>query len=109
VYDVLLPQLADQFTETIAGGGTTADTLAELFDGNCCQLDDIPGCDAVVAGEGECENQAVPPVITVTELRCNALLHSALSPDIDSDGDGVNDLVSFGARLRAVPVAIVEN
>jgi len=110
VRDVLLPMLADQINQTIAAGPSSmADTLEDLFDGCCTVLENVPGCEAVVAGVGECDDTADPAVITVTELRCNALLHSAMSPDIDSDGDGVWDLISFGARLSAVPVTIVEN
>ena len=59
-------------------------------------------------GQGECDNTLDPPVITETELRCNALLNSALAPDVDSDGDGEFDLLSLGFRIiSAVPVTIV--
>lgn len=60
---------------------------------------------------GECERDTSvdPPVITETEVRCNDLLTSALAPDVDSDGDGENDLLSMGFRISsAVPVTIVE-
>ena len=42
-------------------------------------------------------------------MQCNALLSSALSPDVDSDGDGEDDLLSLGLRVAAaVPVTIVD-
>ncbi|MFH2004975.1 MAG: hypothetical protein ABI333_00180 [bacterium] len=108
IYNNLIPFLTTFISDMVAEGGSTADTIADLFDGNCVVLDDVPGCEAVVAGEGECDDQADPPVITVTELKCNALLNSALSPDVDSDGDGEDDLLSLGLRVtHAVSVNIV--
>lgn len=111
VVNELLPMLAELITRTIASDpfGAESEILINLLDGNCVVMEDVPGCEAVVYGQGECDDAAERPVITVTELKCNALIHSALQPDIDSDGDGENDLISFGARLSAVPVTIVEN
>ncbi len=103
----LIEFLASFINDLMADGGSTADTIASLFDGGCTVLDDVPGCEAVVAGEGECDDTADPPVITVTELKCNALLHSALAPDVDIDGDGEDDLLSLGIRISsAVPVTL---
>jgi hypothetical protein len=103
----LIEFLANFINDMVQEGGSTADTIGDLFDGNCVILDDVAGCEAVVAGEGECDDTAVPPVITSTELKCNALLHSALAPDVDSDGDGEDDLLSLGLRVAsAVPVTL---
>jgi hypothetical protein len=71
-------------------------------------LDDVPGCENVVAGQGDCADSQTPPIITATELLCNVLLHSALSPDVDVDGDGEDDVLSVGLRVvSAVPATIV--
>ena len=103
----LIEFLADFINDLVADGGSTADTIGDLFDGNCVILDDVAGCEAVEAGVGECDDTADPPVITSTELKCNALLHSALAPDVDSDGDGEDDLLSLGLRVAsAVPVTL---
>lgn len=106
VYNELIPQLVEVISRA---EGTEAETLAMLFDGNCVQLEDVLGCEAVVVGHGECDDSADPPVITWTEVACSPLLYSVLRPDFDSDGDGVPDLISFGARLTAVPATIVED
>ena len=85
-------------------GGSTADTILNLFDGNCVAMDDIPGCETIVAEEGTCLKD---DIIHVDELKCSALLSSALAPDVDIDGDGENDLVSLGLRIvSAVPVTL---
>lgn len=104
----LIPMLAVVMQNMVNQGGSTADTIADLFDGNCVVLDDVPGCESVVAGQGECADSQYPPIITATELLCNALLHSALSPDVDVDGDGQDDVLSVGLRVvSAVPATIV--
>jgi len=108
IHQTILPMLTVLFQDMVDQGGSTADTIAELFDGNCVVLDDVPGCENVVPGQGECDDTADPPIITVTELACNPLLSSALSPDVDIDWDGENDLLSVGLRVvRAVPVTIL--
>jgi len=105
--DGLIEFLATFIQDMVDEGGSTADTIADLFDGGCTVLPDIPGCEDVVAGEGECDDTADPPVITVTELKCNALLNSALGPDVDTDGDGEYDLLTLGLRIvAAVPVTL---
>jgi len=108
IWSQLIPGMAADINVAISQGGSTADTLADLFDGNCVVMSDVPGCETVVAGVGECDDSADPPVITVTEVLCNALMNSALSPDVDSDGDGYDDLLSAGFRIvSAVPVYVV--
>lgn len=82
------------------------DNLADMFDGNCDS--GLPGCENAVSGEGECDFSADPPDITETELHCSGLGHAVTSPDVDSDGDGVYDLLSGAWRISAVPVTIVE-
>ena len=108
IYNNLIPFLATFIQDMVEEGGSSADTIADLFDGNCVILADVPGCEDVEAGVGECDDETEPPVITVTELKCNALLNSALSPDVDIDGDGEDDLLSLGLRVTsAVSVNIV--
>jgi hypothetical protein len=103
----LIEFLADFINDMVADGGSTAETIADLFDGNCTVLADVAGCENIVNEEGECSKLDDPPIITATELKCNALLHSALAPDVDSDGDGEDDLLSLGLRVvEAVPVTL---
>ncbi|MFH2006371.1 MAG: hypothetical protein ABI333_07285 [bacterium] len=105
----IIPALATYFNDVIASDpfGSVATTLMDLFDGNCEPT--VPGCASQVPGVGECavnNPTDTPPVITVTELLCNALLNSATAPDVDSNGDGVNDLLSVGFRVQAVSATI---
>ncbi len=113
MYDVFVPDMVTLINETIladlaSGDGTTADALSQYFDGNCVMLEDIPGCEEVQYGIGECDDTAYPPHISVTELRCNPLVFSMLRPDLDLDHDGVDDLISIGWRVSAVPVIVVD-
>jgi len=106
---LIVPALATYFNDFIAANPTSADaaTIMDLFDANCVST--IPGCSAVVNGVGECTDNLptdTPPVITVTELLCNALFNSAISPDVDSDGDGIDDLLTVGFRIQAVSATI---
>jgi len=108
VDQVVLPALHIYFSDVITADplGTLAGTLMSLFDSNCV---DVGGaCTGVVNGVGDCAvNQPTDAnPITLTELRCNALLHSALAPDVDSDNDGVNDLLSVGFLVQAVRATI---
>lgn len=106
-YNELLPDLQARLATVMTGGGIRAENIAALFDGKCEELLDVPGCVWEVPGQGECDDTAVPPVITLTELQCSAWMHSALAPDVDSDGDGEADLISFGYRIvAAVPATL---
>lgn len=80
--------------------GSTATTILDLLDDNCEPT--IEGCDPKPAGCAE-DGQ-----IHLDELKCNALLNSALSPDVDfDDEDPSNDLISLGLRIvSAVPVTV---
>jgi hypothetical protein len=108
VDQVVLPGMLAYFNDVIAADPTStiADTLMNMFDGNCVDLGG--DCVGVVAGAGDCADNlptdATP--LSITELRCNALLSSALSSDVDSDGDGVDDLLSVGFRIQAVSATI---
>ncbi len=89
--------------------GGDPDPIGDFFDGNCVAVDGLPGCEDVVAGEGECSYNDDPWIITETEVRCNADIYWMFLPDVDSDGDGEPDLLSIGYRVvSAVPVTIVE-
>lgn len=107
---LLFPALLVWMNQIIADDptGSMAEGMIELLDGTCNNT--IEGCETVVQGEGEgeCDNTANPPVITDTELRCNMMMTTALSPDVDLDDDGTPDVISVGLRIeRAVPVAVV--
>lgn len=106
VNNELLPAMVSSFNQMVADEPHSADvaTLADMFDGNC--VGGSEGCWDVVPGQGECA-VSEPPVFTVTELRCNAILRSALAPDLDSDGDGEDDLLSVGWRVSGAPAYLV--
>ncbi|MDY0001646.1 MAG: hypothetical protein RBU30_10155 [Polyangia bacterium] len=80
--------------------GSMATIVLDLLDDNCEPT--LPGCDPAPAGCAEDQE------IHVDELKCNALLNSALAPDVDIDGDGTKDLISLGLKIvSAVPVTVV--
>ncbi len=97
------PWWADLLNARIAADpeGGSATWGLEWFENNCEET--IDGCDPLPDGCAE------DGVISVDEIRCNALLDSALHPDVDLfDEDPSNDLMSVGVRLSAVPVTVVE-
>lgn len=97
LYPTVLDWLNDEIQEDPTGSMAT--TVLDMLDDNC--VDSIEGCDPKPAG---C---AADGVIHVDELKCNALLNSALAPDVDLSGDGVKDHISLGLKIvRAVPVTV---
>ena len=86
--------------------GDTAQQLLGFFDAQCSE--DVEGCEGVEPGQGECENNHPDngPWITTTEVRCNLLFDGVMQPDVDSNGDGENDLISLGIRVDAVRATI---
>ncbi len=82
--------------------------VRHMLDAKCNP--DLPECDHVVNGEGECttwsEDPDEPP-LTFTELKCNSFIYDLLEPDIDSNGDGEKDLLSVGFRVKAIKVKIL--
>lgn len=107
----LLPALIERWNEDILEdpGGSTWGFIRNSID--CACDDSIEGCENAVNGQGECECWSEDPTdgtapLTVTEMMCNALLATALRPDVDTDGDMVPDLLSVGMKVNAVPVTI---
>lgn len=104
----LIPALVDWLNaETVADpeGGVGEFVLGSL-DANCSSS--VEGCESVVNEEGECaawDGVSETP-LSVTELRCSSVLATALKPDVDSDGDGENDLLSLGVMVSAISVTI---
>jgi hypothetical protein len=83
--------------------GTVASTVLEMFDGCPDYGTTIAGCEDV-ATSADC---ALDEVITHKELVCHSIVNQVLTPDVDSDGDGVKDLISLGLMVEeAVPVTI---
>ncbi|MFH2007409.1 MAG: hypothetical protein ABI333_12560 [bacterium] len=105
---ILFPDLVTFANEIIADGGSVADTLVDFIDGNCVALDRFPVCSLFEPGEGECNDRQIPPVVTATEVLCNAIVYSATSPDLDTDGDGLADMISVGWQISVVPVSVIE-
>jgi len=80
--------------------GTIATTVVPLFDANC----DTNVCPDATPGSGECADDGV---LTVTEIKCNSMIHTALGPDVDTDGDGEPDMLSIGLKVvSALPVTV---
>jgi hypothetical protein len=105
---VLYPALLQWMNELIQAdpNDELAQGMIMLLDGLCDNT--LEGCESTVQGAGECDNTADPPVISETELRCSRMMSTALSPDVDLDGDGTPDAISVGLRIEAaVPVTIV--
>ncbi|MFH2007533.1 MAG: hypothetical protein ABI333_13190 [bacterium] len=106
---VFYAEIATHLTDKMARDPDSAFTnsTGDFLDGNCAALQDVELCRNVVPGQGACDDTAWPPVITATELRCNALLHSALRFDVDSDHDGDAELLGFGWHITAARVTVL--
>jgi len=109
VENQLLPAIQVMLNEETLSNptGETAQYVLSWVDSNCNNT--IPGCESVTPGQGDCtpwDHLATTLPISFAEVRCNFFLHSALAPDIDSDGDQVNDLLSIGLRYDAVHISI---
>ncbi len=104
----LLPALQTGLNAMVAADPNNPDVLiwADLLEGNCEST--IAGCAGVVAGQGDCV-ESWPPYFSLNEIRCNALVSSALAPDVDSNHDGVDDLLSVGWRVSTVPALYSPN
>jgi hypothetical protein len=110
VYGVLLPAMIEYTNREIRGNpeGTVAHFALDFFDG-CGQIGNaIPGCEGQSEGVGDCAQWTggAEDPLSLSEVQCNTLLHSALKPDIDVDGDGEHDLLSFGFVVSAIPITI---
>ena len=108
----LLPVLAQWLNDEVKKNpdGSIADFVKNSIDGQCSN--NIEGCENVTPGQGECAEWDDNPdhdVVTVTELKCNSTLASALKPDVDFDGDGEADHLSLGLKLSAVKVTIANS
>jgi hypothetical protein len=108
--NVFLPGMAAGFSAEIVSdpNGSTWEFVRDSID--CACDNTISGCANVVNGQGDCACW-IPPddpadPVTATELRCNALMATALRPDVDTDADQIPDLLSIGMRLQAIPVTI---
>ncbi len=87
---------------------TLGNFVFTMMDAKCNT--DIPGCEHVVNGEGECSpwsGDPNDPPLTITELKCNTFLQELLKPDIDSNGDGEKDLLSMGFKVKAIRISIL--
>ncbi|MFH2010464.1 MAG: hypothetical protein ABI333_27945 [bacterium] len=106
----LLPEIAIILNRELAANPNSQFSQAtrQLLDGQCVQLEDVEGCEDVVSGQGECIAGEDPPFLSGTEVKCNSLMYSVTTPDIDADGDGDDDLMSFGWQLTVVPVTITD-
>jgi hypothetical protein len=101
----IVPAVIDFLNDEIAADptGTVASTVLEMFDGCPDYGTTIAGCEDV-ATSADC---ALDEVITHKELVCHSIVNQVLTPDVDSDGDGVKDLISLGLMVEeAVPVTI---
>ena len=105
----LIPTLVDALNAEVIAypTGAAADFVLTSLDAACDPI--VEGCDTVVNGQGDCTawtGEATDPPLTDTEIKCNLMLASALTPDVDTNNDGENDLVSMGIRVQAISVTV---
>ncbi len=110
IYAELYPPIIELFNAIIATEPESrrAQLIIGTYDGNCAAMDDVPGCEEVYSDHPDCSEQDDPPVITMTEVLCNALHGSATRPDIDANDDGEPDLMSFAVFLPLVPATVLD-
>lgn len=111
INNIVIPEVVKWLNEATLEDpeGGIGEFVINSLDGDCSPVPE--GCEDVVPGEGECSywdpaTEPDGPVITETEIRCSNLFATALRPDVDSDGDGVRDLVSLGVMVSAVSITI---
>lgn len=76
IHHTVIPFFAMYLQDIVDADAEGAAAVVDTFDGRCTAMPDVPGCEDVVAGEGECDDWTVPPRITATELLCNAELRA---------------------------------
>jgi hypothetical protein len=84
LHTVTYPAIAELLTYAVEQGVPRAAEITGIFDSN------------------------TDGVITTQELIENDTMASLSSPDVDLDGDGVNDHISQGVLIEAVPFELVE-
>lgn len=85
--------------------GNLATNALHEFDGCPGMPTSIAGCEAVVAGQGECAQDGV---VTETEVRCHWFSMLVIVDDLPPLPGETERRISFGMRIDAVPAVIVE-
>ncbi|PKN47128.1 MAG: hypothetical protein CVU59_03925 [Deltaproteobacteria bacterium HGW-Deltaproteobacteria-17] len=92
--NTIIPNYVDNVNADIAADPVGSQFILDTFDDACST--ELAGC----AGSPEC---AADGVITETELQCNSIINTILTPDVTIGGV---QYVSFGIRVQAVPADI---
>ncbi len=92
--NTIIPSYVDNVNADIAADPVGSQFILDTFDDACST--ELAGC----AGSPEC---AADGVITETELQCNSIINTILTPDVTIGGV---QYVSFGIRVQAVPADI---
>jgi len=92
--DTIIPNYVDNVNADIAADPEGSQFILDTFDDRCST--ELAGC----AGSPECASDGV---ITETELKCNSIINTILTPDVTIGGV---QYVSFGIRVQAVPADI---
>jgi hypothetical protein len=96
VIDKILPSFVDNVNDEISSNRAGSQFIIDTFDNNCST--EIEGC----ANNVECVSDEI---ITETELKCNSIVNTVLTPDVTIEGE---DFISFGVRIQGVK-AIIDN
>jgi len=88
--DTIIPNYVDNVNADIAADPAGSQFILDTFDNRCST--ELAACVA----NPDCASDGV---ITETELRCNSIINTILTPDITVEGV---QYVSFGIRLQAV-------